>query len=277
VTVVSGPDATLASDFTGGIRLLGGTRGSLRNLLVVGQPHPEAYVFDVDGAETWARLIAGDLTFDSSLIAGYGQLGDQDADPPQLGTLYSTDAEGQYLRLSGLGNRIVHEFALQDSVLRGAYASVPDLRPVPLGVVASSECGTSLPPFDPAPYCGALPPPNSTLGAIPWMEPAPLVGTVGTPVTPIPGYAIVVVAGMRAGQPQFPLPGVLLGAGISGSTDASGLYRAYVAAAAAGTGASGFIITIANLPPGCSNPGPVINIGPSSGQEQVYGVPVVCN
>lgn len=275
VTLVSGPDAAGSPKLSGGIRLRGGTRGSLRSFLLVGQPEPTAYALDIDGSETWSHALLGDLSLDSSVIAGYGQLGEQDGDPQGLGTLYSTDAEGQYLRRPHLGNRIVHQFDLQDRVLRGAFASVPDLRPVPFGVVSTTLCGAGA-PLDPAPYCGALPPTDLTLSEIPWLEPGPLVGTVATPVTPTPGYAIIVVQGVRDGEDPFPLQGITLGSGVMGATDADGIYRTYIGAEPDGS-ASGFILSLGNLPPSCPDPGLIINLGPPSAEEQVYGVPVPCN
>jgi hypothetical protein len=276
VTVVASPDAATSDSFSGGIRLRGGTRGRLSSFLVLGRPHPDAYMIDIDGADTWSHATTGSLVFDSSLVAGYGKLGEQDADPTGIGMLYSTDADGQYLRQAHLGNRLVHQFAQLDSILRGPFATVPDLRPVPSAVVTATTCGTGAPPFDPAPYCGALPSPDMTLGAIPWLEPAPPAGTVGTALTPTPGYAVIVVHGVRPGQPQFPLPGVSIASGITGATDANGRYRAYVATDPSGGGASGFVITVGSLPAGCSNPGPIVNLGPPSGLEQVYGVLVPC-
>ena len=116
-------------------------------------------------------------------------------------------------------------------MLRGAFASVPDLRPVPFGVVSTRVCGTGS-PLEPAPYCGALPPTDLTLSEIPWMEPAPLVGTVASSISPVPGYAIITVLGIREGQEPFPLVGVTLGSGVMGATDADGIYRTYLDARA---------------------------------------------
>ena len=245
LTVVGPSDPAAAFDLGGGVRLTDGTAGTIRTSVFFGQPEVRSAVLDVDVQETWDRLVSSeDLALDSSLIVGYGRLGDQDVDPFGLGSLVTPDAEGYYLRDSARGNRLVTDFAQVDSTFRGPFASVPDLRPFPLGTVAQNPC-PSVPAddfFETAPHCGAIP--ALGYGDVPWFEPGPVVSTLATPITPALGYLEVLVISDTRG----PLAGVELdfqtGVGVLGITGRDGIFRTYIEG-------DGSVIQLDRLPMGC--------------------------
>lgn len=266
VTLIGAPDPLTAPDGSGGIVLTDGTAGTLRSFLLVGQPESTSWVLDIDGQATWDQAVSGGLAVDSLVVSGYGRLGDQDADPVGLPWI-SPDAEGQYLRAE---DRLLRQFAgFGDAAatLRGAWASVPDLRPSPAAAATAAACPSLSgdPFFEPALYCGGVAPPLSTLGEIMWLEPAPLFGTVASPPTPTPGFLQYTVSSPQRG----PLAGVALNGPTPGITGGDGIYRSY-------TAPGGSLLTLTNLPSGCTDPGILILLGPAGGSTSDVGVEIQC-
>lgn len=262
VTIVGPRDPANQLAGSGGVLLEAGTDATLRGLLVLAQPLPGSHLLDVNDPPTWARVDAGGIAFDSSVVAGFAQLGALDTDPVTVAGYYSPDAEGQYLADPLRGNRFVMTPARVDSVLRAPWASVPDLRPDPFGSPAALIAACPSPPlghpfFELAPYCGAVEVPTATTSQIPWFEPAPLVDMTGVPLAPLPGLLVVRVESSL----QAPFAGVTIHGGSVtpfGVTGVDGLYRSY-------TQSGGAAFTLQDLPPGCGSPGFIAYTGPAAG------------
>jgi len=278
ITLVGPPDPGGQGEGTGGVILEAGSDAILRSFLVVAQPRPESHLLDVNGASTWARLNVGGIHFDSSFIAGYGRLGALDPDPATTAGYFSPDAEGQFLKDTAQANTFVMAPTAVDSVLRAAWASVPDLRPNPFGGAASLLSGCPSPEagdsfFEDAPFCGAVAPPSTALSRIPWFEPAPLFDMTATPLAPAPGLLVIVVEAVSGSGPTSEVAGVTVaGATVTttGITGLDGTYRSY-------TPSGGSQWSLTTLPPGCFYPNTLtIATGPGPGAVFAARDTIIC-
>lgn len=242
VTIVGPPMQGVAFS-AASVRVRDGSGARLESFLVTGQPTPEAYVFDIDGSASWQEFEAGTLTFEHSVIVGFGRLGDLDVDDPGGTGFYSPDAEGQYLAAAGSGNVVVVDFDEVEGSLFGPWTSVPDLRVEPAGPVGGLTCeglsGDAF--FDDVTYCGAFEVASSTV--IPWMEPGPRFDASAISSDPQPGYLEYQVTSVELGI----LPGVTVNGPTPGVTGLDGWYRSY-------TPAGPYFITLSGLPDGCVQP-----------------------
>lgn len=269
VTLVGVADPAAAPLSSGSIRLHGGTAGTLRSLLVHQQPTPNAFALDVDDPETFDQLMSGALTIESSVFGGFAGLGDLDVDPAGPPNTFSPDVEGGYLRSSVSGNTILSSFSVVDSILRGPWEGVPDLRLVPASSSASIVCEveTMDPWFEPVSFCGAVPAP-AFVGEIPWFEPAPAEVFSKVAFDPEPVLLHIAVVDTASGMT---IPGVLLEGPTDGVTQADGFYHAYVPSV---DGFAVYSLKGDNFPPGCEPLGQtqtLLNLVPRDERTEVFG------
>ncbi|MCA9739825.1 MAG: hypothetical protein KC645_19515, partial [Gemmatimonadetes bacterium] len=268
VSLVGGPAPVGAQPGSAAIRLTDGTAMTVVGALVHAQPDSGTFVLDIDGVETWAQLEAGTIRFDTSLVSGFGRLGDLDADPATTLPYLSPDAEGQFLRDLARGNRILINYDSVEVVLRGPWASVPDLRPIATAPMWQVACPSLAgdPFFEPAAYCGAVQPPSSSLGEVAWVEPAPVVPLPQVPLSPERAYLRYLVESPQLG----PMPGVTLSGPAFGVTGLDGVYRSY-------TAAQGAFVTLGNLPAECTDPGLLILLPLAPREIRTTGVTLDCS
>lgn len=245
---IVGPPVAEANATEAAVRLGFGTAGVFESFFISRQPAPSGWLLDVDGVSSWAQVTSGALRFESSHFVGFAPLGQPDADPvdPLTSGLFSPDAEGQLLRRPASTNRLVVDFDSLDLHLKAPYGPLQDLRPrndgLLIGATCSSSSGDAF--FDPVSFCGALDN-GSFENVIPWNEPGPSEPNALTPPAQPNGYLFVVVSSPARG----PLGGVsLVGSGIEATSGSDGFADLYVEA--------GFrTYSVANLPPGCADPG----------------------
>ena len=269
VTLVGAPDPGHAPLSSGSVLLRDGTAGILRSFLFYQQPTPGAYALDIDGAETFQQLASASLLVDSSAFGGYANLGDLDADPPDvLPNVYPPDVEGSYLRLPERGNRVISGFDSVDELLLGPWEGVPDLRPARGAALAETTCPQADPGMgflEPVSFCGATGVP-SFLGEIPWFEPAPPVVFQQVPLDPQPALLHIAVVDTVSG---VSLKGVYLSGSAAGVTGPDGLYHGY-----APVPDSVALYSLSGLPPGCEALGSletVLNIGARNERTVAFG------
>ena len=268
-TVIGPPDPALTGLAAGGVILQDGSGGTVTSAIFRAQPEVESHVLDIDGVASWAVFASGGIRLDSSVIAGFGRLGSVDPDEPVPGFV-SPGIEDQYLRDAGPGNTIIDSFSPVDSVLRAPFATVPDVRFDPGDAVSGVTCSDSGPDpfFESVRFCGATDTRLLTLSDIPWMEPSlRLFDTSPTPTDPQPALLRYIVNSPERG----PLLGVTLSGPTFGVSARDGIYRSYVPPD------SGFVLTLGNIPDGCTAPvGTIVLLPLAPGEERTNGIDIAC-
>ena len=237
-----------------------GTAGVLRNVLV----YKTAVGVDVQDAETCAQISAGTLRLTNSLLAGVGELGSNDDDPPACGGFASPASELGWITDAANQNQTLAAGAAIDGLVKapGSLATMDARTTSPLASIAPPNDGF----FDPAAaFIGAegyaL---FNPFANIPWHS-GWTRGGLPT-IAPTFGFVRGVVTRVQGG----PVAGATVRVGTASVvTGASGAY----ALNAVPTGPAQF--ELANVPANCVAPSPV-NIQVPAGLTLTRDVQVDC-